>query len=94
MVTPQLIVVAYDIAANKRRSKVAKTLERYGVRVNYSVFECVLLPAQIEKLKNELWALIKPSADIVLVYPLCKNCVDKRVSLRGKKERETLVNVL
>jgi len=37
-----LIVVAYDIIDDKRRNRVAKTMEDYGTRVQYSVFECVL----------------------------------------------------
>ena len=36
------IVVAYDIIDDKRRNRVAKTMEDYGTRVQYSVFECVL----------------------------------------------------
>jgi CRISPR-associated protein Cas2 len=94
MVTRQFIVVAYDIAANRRRGKVAKTLGKYGVRVNYSVFECLLSPADVDRLKDELSAIIKQNKDTVLVYPLCKNCVDNRVSLKGRKEKETLVKVL
>ena len=41
------VVVAYDIAYNKRRNKIAKCLEGYGIRVNYSVFECVLKPGSL-----------------------------------------------
>ena len=35
-------LVSYDIPDTKRRTKLAKTLEDFGDRVQYSVFECIL----------------------------------------------------
>ena len=37
-----LTLVAYDICEAKRLAKVARVCEDYGVRVQYSVFECRL----------------------------------------------------
>lgn len=37
-----LTLVAYDITDDKRLRRVAQTCEDYGVRVQYSVFECHL----------------------------------------------------
>ena len=37
-----LTVVAYDITDPKRLARVAKVCEDYGVRVQYSLFECRL----------------------------------------------------
>jgi len=34
-----VIIVAYDISNNKVRTQFSKFLERYGVRVQFSVFE-------------------------------------------------------
>lgn len=34
-----VIIVAYDISDNKVRSQFSKFLEKYGVRVQFSVFE-------------------------------------------------------
>ena len=42
----QFVVVAYDVADNRRRQKIAKTLEQYGLRCNESVFECLLTEAK------------------------------------------------
>ena len=36
------VVVSYDITNDRRRLKVMKTLEGFGERVQYSVFECRL----------------------------------------------------
>ena len=35
-------VVAYDIRQDRRRNKVMNTLKDFGLRVQYSVFECEL----------------------------------------------------
>ena len=39
-----LIVVSYDIPDDRRRLRLANTLKDFGIRVQYSVFECRLEP--------------------------------------------------
>ena len=51
-------VVAYDVADNKRCEKVGKLLERYGVRANFSVFECMMTDRQFEELEARLPVLL------------------------------------
>lgn len=41
-----LYLISYDIAVDKRRTKIAKLLEGFGQRVQYSVFECDLTTKQ------------------------------------------------
>lgn len=81
----QWIVVSYDIPDDKRRTKVMKTLEGYGRRAQYSVFECELRPAAIRKLKSRLRDLIDEQQDDLRFYPLCDNCVGK-VTTMGKAQ--------
>lgn len=38
----KLILVIYDIVDNKRRRKMVKFLEKYGLRVQKSAFEMIL----------------------------------------------------
>jgi CRISPR-associated protein Cas2 len=45
-----LIVVSYDVANDRRRTRLAKELENFGRRVQYSVFECLLDGEQLERL--------------------------------------------
>jgi CRISPR-associated protein Cas2 len=40
--TEMLTLVAYDISDHKRLARVARVCEDYGVRVQYSLFECRL----------------------------------------------------
>jgi CRISPR-associated protein Cas2 len=50
----QLWVVAYDSPNTKRRRKLAKLLEGFGERLQWSVFECRLQPHQLQRLRQGL----------------------------------------
>lgn len=63
-------LVSYDIAHPKRLRRVAKALESYGTRLQYSVFECPLDGLRLEKLKATLWDIIHHDADQVLFVSL------------------------
>lgn len=65
-----LILLGYDIASHKRLAKVAKTCEDYGLRVQYSFFECRLDERQFESLWNKLLHLIDPTEDRLVAYQL------------------------
>ena len=77
----QWMVVSYDIPDDRRRAKVKRTLEGYGSRVQYSVFECDLRPADLDELQARLRQLIRPDQDDIRFYPLCDSCVRKVVML-------------
>jgi len=76
------LIVAYDISDDKRRYKIAKCLEGYGVRVNYSVFECVLKTGSIKKMITSLNKLLNTNEDTIRIYYLCKECI-KQVDVLG-----------
>lgn len=83
------VAVCYDIPDDRRRTKVMKTLEGFGRRVQYSVFECELRPADLDKLKTRLKALIRPEEDDIRFYDLCETCQGKVITLgRGHMHRE------
>ncbi|WP_286819517.1 CRISPR-associated endonuclease Cas2 [Desulfobacter sp. UBA2225] len=67
-------VVAYDVKSDKKRKKISELLEEWGVRVNFSVFECEIPRKALSPLKKKIEALINPKSDSVLYYPLCLNC--------------------
>ncbi len=74
-----MVVVAYDISNDRRRAKAVKILERVGVRVNFSVFECMLTERQYESLRDELLQVISLKEDTVVYYPICLNCYSQIV---------------
>lgn len=72
-------VVAYDVQDDKLRGKVVKTLEKYGARVNLSVFECMFTTAQFFKVKESIGKQINSKSDTVIYYPVCVECFSKIV---------------
>jgi len=66
----QTWVIAYDTPSNSRRRKLAKLLEGYGLRVQWSVFECNLRREQLQQLRQRLERLIVPSDDSVRLWPV------------------------
>ena len=63
-------IIAYDIASDTRRARVAATLESYGDRVQYSVFLIDAKPAKLVRLRAALRANIDPVTDSILVCDL------------------------
>lgn len=53
-----IVLMIYDIVDNKRRNKMVKCLEAYGVRVQKSAFEALLNRRQYEKMLRESSILI------------------------------------
>ncbi|MBI4444690.1 MAG: CRISPR-associated endonuclease Cas2 [Acidobacteria bacterium] len=81
-----LHLVAYDIRHPKRLRRVAKVCEDYGIRVEYSVFECDLSEEVFARLWCDLASEIEPDEDTILVYRICGACV-QRISGMGKTTR-------
>jgi CRISPR-associated protein Cas2 len=77
------IVIAYDIPDNKRRTRLYKTLQRFGSAVQYSVFEFELTPSQFEQLQKAVARVVNPKADRVRYYELCEGC-RRRIRSIGK----------
>lgn len=72
-----LYIVSYDISSNRIRKKLADTLENYGQRVQYSVFECRLTKKRYKELYSRLVGLCTDENDSVRLYVLCENCSAK-----------------
>lgn len=64
-----LVVVIYDIVDDKRRNKLSKYLQSYGIRVQKSCFECLLDLKLYNKLIKQLPKFIS-SEDLLRVYRL------------------------
>lgn len=78
-----LYVISYDIPLDKRRVKLAKLLEGFGQRVQFSVFECNLDDREYLVLMRKLRRLAKPGdGDSVRIYRLCSPCT-KQIEIIG-----------
>ena len=89
-------VVAYDICDDRRRVKVAKILEDFGDRAQYSVFEMDLdCSERFDALCQRLDTVIDPAVDGVRAYVLCMSCREKVVLLgRGQIYRDEDVYII
>ena len=84
-----LVLVTYDVsttttAGRKRLTKAAKACLDFGQRVQNSVFECQINPAQWQELKLRLLDLYNPSEDSLRFYYLGANW-HRRVEHHGTK---------
>jgi len=77
------VLISYDIPDNKRRTKIAKILEDYGERVQYSVFECQISAKHLQRLGKELEEVMNKEEDSIRLYRLCQECVAK-IEPRGR----------
>ena len=73
--------ISYDIANPKRLVKVAKTLENFGLRVQYSFFECEMEKEQLNNLKRALLDIINLKEDSLRIYPLCEDCLNETATV-------------
>jgi CRISPR-associated protein Cas2 len=85
-----LVLVSYDVkvtsdGGTKRLRQVSKECTNFGQRVQYSVFECVVNPAQWVDLKNRLERIINPSIDSLRYYYLGANW-RRKIEHIGAKE--------
>ncbi len=84
-----LVLVAYDVntetrAGQKRLRHVAKLCENRGQRVQNSVFECLVDPAQWTELRHKLIDTINKDTDSLRFYFLGKHW-QKRIEHIGAK---------
>lgn len=63
-------LVSYDICDPKRLRRVARALEGFGVRLQYSVFECPLDEMRLAMLKAAVHPLLKHDEDQILFVSL------------------------
>lgn len=85
-----LVLIAYDVQTSTKEGvarlrKVAKLCVDYGQRVQNSVFECSVDPAQLIKLKHELEGIIDNNSDNVRIYHMGKNW-ERKIETLGRSE--------
>lgn len=70
-----MYLVSYDITSDRLRNQIARILEGYGRRVQYSVFECDLTEKRYQELYGRLLKLAEEMEEgNICFYYICKNC--------------------
>jgi len=68
------MIVAYDIADERRLTKVAKVMLDYGVRVQKSIFEVAVNKQVFREMKQRVEKIIVWEEDGVKYFPVCERC--------------------
>lgn len=81
------VLITYDVnitspSGAKRLRQVANACKDYGLRVQNSVFECVVTETQLLLLKNRINTIIDATTDSVRFYVLGKNW-QRKVDILG-----------
>ena len=95
-----MYLVCYDITSDRVRNKIVKTLEGYGRRVQYSVFECDLDEKRYKELYGKLLRIMQGveaqncnfslfhHINVICFYYICKNCMGKKQIIGVPKKPE------
>lgn len=84
-----LVLVTYDVSfgsdgGKRRLRQIAKVCQDYGIRVQYSVFECDVDPAQWVMFKQQLFDIYDQQVDSLRFYKLGKGG-QKKIEHYGAK---------
>ena len=88
------VLVTYDIADTEgegasRLRRVARVCEKYGQRVQMSVFECRLSPVRLTRMIGEVQDVIDSRLDSVIVYRFAAPIEEARSRFGREPDRET-----
>ncbi len=84
------VLVSYDVktsdpGGSRRLRRVAKVCTNFGQRVQYSVFECIVDPAQWIMMRQKLITEIDEKSDSLRFYFLGSNWKNKVEHIGAKK---------
>ncbi|WP_051295649.1 CRISPR-associated endonuclease Cas2 [Actinomyces johnsonii] len=55
----------------------AATLEGWGYRLQESVFQLRLEPAELDEVRQQVTEIINQADDVIHLYPLCDSCLTR-----------------
>lgn len=87
-------VVAYDIKEDRKGARVSKILEKYGIRVNFSVFECMFTDIQLLQVQEKIKKILDKRSDTVIYYPICVNCYTKIIYQPAHRQTSRTIEIV
>ena len=82
-----MYLISYDLSKDRLRNQVAKEMENFGKRVQYSVFECRISEKQLYILYERLAKIMQDEPDgSIRIYSICRNCEEKLQTIGIDKE--------
>ena len=90
-----MLIVSYDFANDKTRSKFSKFLEQYGWRMQYSVFVVRNSPRVLRNIVAEIdkrYKKLFKENDSIVIFPVCASCKGKVITYgNARHELEDVV---
>lgn len=86
-----MIIISYDISDNKKRTRFSKYLERFGHRIQYSVFEIDNSERVLKNIKADLENKFMKSfsqEDSVYIFSLSSSCEINRYGYAKNEEND------
>ena len=77
------VVVAYDISEDRRRARLAATLQTYGDRVQRSVFIATVEAQTLGEIRDHVDQIIDPDTDSVYKFRQCAGCWEE-IGIHGQ----------
>jgi CRISPR-associated protein Cas2 len=87
-----MLIVAYDFADDKKRTKFAKFLKKYGYRIQYSIFKIENSKRVLQNILEEIELKYKKTfsgVDSILIFSTCEAC-DKKILRYGYAKNEDI----
>ena len=84
-------LATYDIGDNRRRRRVARVLQEYGQRIQWSVFEVDLEPQEVAELRSRLGPVLGKK-DAFEIIPI--DATGNRKRYRWQRPVETRESVI
>ncbi len=85
-----LRLIAYDVKDPRRLRKIARICQDYGIRVEYSVFECDLNENMFHSFLERILKVIDPRQDRFIAYRICSACERNAVRVGTLARRENV----
>lgn len=85
-----MLIISYDFESNRKRARFSKFIQKYGRRIQYSVFEIRNSGRVLQNILDEIELKYRKQftgADSVLIFQVCKGC-RKGVLRYGYAENE------
>jgi CRISPR-associated protein Cas2 len=89
-----MLLVSYDIADNKLRTKFSKFLSKFGGRLQYSLFEIKNSDRVLENISTQITQYFGKhfsQSDSVIVFNLSKQCEITRFGYAKNDESDLLI---
>ncbi len=89
-----MVIVSYDISDDKLRTKFSKFLEKFGYRLQYSVFEIENSERILDNIMAEISNKFEKKftqSDSIIIFKLSKNCKTIRYGYAKNTEEDLML---